>query len=71
VYQVINRTANKIVNYKSVWPEGLLSILLEQGMDVIVISKYNKTIKVPVKVEENGIVSWEWKDYPMDLRSLK
>ena len=69
MYIIVNRTTRQNTNHAD-WPHHRLIELLEKGDDLIVISKYSNTIKVPYYTELNGIVEWRWDDYPFDPKSL-
>jgi hypothetical protein len=71
MYIIINKT-KKTQEYS----EGdFMSIIgltekLNAGEDIIIISLYSNTIKVPVSQVLNGEVEWEWKDYNLPDPSL-
>ena len=71
MYIIINRTDNSSKTHEGSWPLDYLEGLLNNGEDVIVMSLYSNTIKVPSKVIENGIVEWNWKDYYMPIKTDK
>jgi hypothetical protein len=70
MYIVINRTKGTEIKYKGSFPYSLVVDLLENGDDLIVISTYSNTIKVPY-LEEDGNnygetkshKDWAFKDY--------
>jgi hypothetical protein len=64
MYIVINRTKRTETKYKGSFPYSLLVDLLENGDDLIVISTYSNTIKVPYYIEHNGVKEWEWESFP-------
>lgn len=62
MYTIINRTNNSIEYHTGNWPDAYLNELLDQGDQVIVMSSYSHTIKVPVK-SDLFVDEWEWTDY--------
>lgn len=71
MYTVINRTTKTTSTYKGNFPYGKLVSLLEDGNDLIVISSYSNTIKVPYLDEDSNNYNetksskdWLFKDYP-------
>lgn len=65
MYIIHNKTKNITSNYEGSWPTELLEKQLNEGDDVVVVSFYSYTIKVPRKEECNGLVEWEWEDFPL------
>lgn len=71
MYIIINKT-KKTQEYN----EGdFMSIIgltekLNTGEDIIIISLYSNTIKVPISRTLNGEVEWEWNDYTLPDPSL-
>lgn len=65
MYIIINKTKRTTIYHKGSWPS--LEKELDRGDRIIVISLYSNTIKVPYKLEYNGIVEWEWDNYPYVL----
>ena len=39
--------------------------LKKEQENLIVISTYSNTVKVPYELEENGTIYWDWEDYPI------
>ena len=64
MYIIINKSKRSTIKCEGDWPD--LDEELNTGDEIIVISLYSNTIKVPYKVEHNGIVEWEWDNYPFD-----
>jgi hypothetical protein len=64
MYIIINKSKRYTIKCEGDWPD--LDEELNAGDKIIVISLYSNTIKVPYKVEHNGIVEWRWDDYPFD-----
>lgn len=62
MYYIINRTTNITTKVSGGWPD--LDPLLNLGDDIIVISTYSNTIKVPfIESVEYNVNVWEWKEY--------
>lgn len=64
MYIVINKTTHTRVEIEGSFPD--LSVQLNKGHRVIIISLYSNTIKVPYLVEDNGLRYWEWENYPVE-----
>ena len=64
MYIIHNKTKNITTHYEGSWSSALLEEYLEKGDRLIVISLYSNTIKIPYKLEYNGIEEWEWEDFP-------
>lgn len=65
MYIIHNKTKNTTTRYEGSWPLELLEKQLEKGDKLIVVSLYSNTIKIPYKLEYNGIQEWEWEDFPL------
>ncbi len=70
MYTVINKTTKTSTNYKGNFPYRLLVELLENDNDIIVISTYSNTIKIPyLEMDSNNYgetkssKDWLFKDY--------
>lgn len=63
MYYIINRTKNSTLTHKGAFPGDYLDDLLNKGDEIIVISTYSNTIKVPYSVELNGEIEWEYNNY--------
>ena len=64
MYLIINSTLKQTFQHEGNYPCMSIDEMLNRGDDLIVISTYSNTIKVPIKPEIlNGIVEWEWKEY--------
>ena len=67
MYKILNRTTGKVTNVEGNWPDTLVTQLLTENNDIIVISLYSNTVKIPVEI--NGINTndrdWDWKEYRM------
>jgi hypothetical protein len=70
MYIIINKTTNTHIEYKGSWPGDMLEALLDVGDDVIVISLYSNTIKVPKCVLNGYQDYWEWVDYNLPVNHL-
>lgn len=66
MYTIINNTQKK--NYTSYgdYPLDLIEYMLNNGDDIIVISSYSNTIKIPVGLSTDIPGEWEWKEYKYD-----
>jgi hypothetical protein len=71
MYIIINKTT-----FKTTYVEGSFPNLekdLNEGNDIIVVSLYSNTIKIPyIDHSQNGYGEnvWEWKEYRMDLLEI-
>jgi hypothetical protein len=68
MYIIINKTRQTCTKHTGNWPS--LDKWLDKGDRIIVISLYSNTIKVPYKVEYNGITEWDWENFTMDENVL-
>ena len=68
MYIIINKTKKTTIKCEGDWPD--LDEELNAGDKIVVISLYSNTIKVPYRIEHNGIVEWEWDSYPFDPKGL-
>ena len=68
MYLIINRASSNTV-YKGDFPLTLVEELLLKGDDIIVISLYSNTIKVPTGFN-SAIAEWEWKEYPLPVEAI-
>ena len=66
MYIVINKTTGSEATITGDWPLEFFDSILNARNDIIVISTYSNTIKVPRKI--NG--QWEWTDYPFNPNNL-
>ncbi len=60
MYIVINNTTKERSSHKGNFPD--VDDLLNRGDDIIIISLYSNTIKVPYKEYDDN---WGWKDYSL------
>jgi len=65
MYVIINKTQNKTVYYEGNFPD--MNEELERGDDIIIVSLYSNTIKIPYKTQMYYEDVWEWKEYKMEL----
>ena len=65
MYYIVNKTRNKIFTCKGSFPITILDRMLKEQENLIVISTYSNTVKVPYELEENGTIYWDWEDYPI------
>lgn len=67
MYKILNRTTGTVTNVEGNWPDALVTKLLNENNDIIVISLYSNTVKIPFEI--NGINTndrdWDWKEYKM------
>jgi hypothetical protein len=71
MYIIINNTTRERLTYEGFFPGNYLNDLLNKGDDVIVMSLYSNTIKVPSKSDDidNDTLEpmWDWKDYSLAM----
>ena len=71
MYIVINNTTRERLTHEGNFPGNYLRDLLNKGDDVIVISLYSNTIKIPSKSDDidNDTLEpmWDWKDYSLAM----
>lgn len=69
MYTIINKTKGK--NFISIgdWPMDIIYSMLNNGDDIIIISTYSNTIKIPVGIIDEYTGEWEFKEYkyPPDM----
>lgn len=65
MYVIINKTRNKTIYYEGNFPD--MNEELERGDDIIIVSLYSNTIKIPYKTQMYYEDVWEWKEYKMEL----
>ena len=63
MYTVINKTQRKEFKFTGSWPDDIIEYMLNNGDDIIVISTYSNTIKIPVGLSTEFKGEWEWKEY--------
>ena len=66
-----NSPFTRISQVEGNFPYFMLIEHLEKGNNVLVISLYSNTIKVPYKVVENGDEYWEFEDFNVDTSISK
>jgi hypothetical protein len=71
MYIIINKTDNTQLSHIGAWPGKLLDRLLFSGKEVIVISLYSNSIKIPTVHEQYGEKESEWTNYPLPVTVLK
>lgn len=69
MYLVINKISGKTTVNKGDFPLVLIEDLLSSGNDIIVISLYSQTIKVPTFFN-TSIGEWEWVEYPLPIEAI-
>jgi predicted membrane-bound dolichyl-phosphate-mannose-protein mannosyltransferase len=66
MYIIVNNTLNKQTRIDGSFPLYYTKDLLDNGNDIIVISYYSNTIKIPyLSSEIDGIKEYEWNEYPL------
>ena len=70
MYIVINKTTGSEATITGDWPIEFFDSILNSGNDIIVISTYSNTIKVPRLIVENGVKRYKWTDYPFNPNNL-
>ena len=68
MYIIINSTKKTTTTSKGGWRD--LDEDLNNGDDIIVISLYSNSIKVPYKQVSRGIIEWEWNDYNLPVGTI-
>lgn len=64
MYLIINKTKNKTVTHEGSYPLMYIEELLDNEQDIIIISLYSNTVKIPCGFDTiNGIKRYEWKEY--------
>jgi hypothetical protein len=64
MYIIINKTKQSCTRLEGHFPN--LDKQLDRGDRIIIISLYSNTIKVPYKLEYNGITEWDWENYSVN-----
>jgi len=67
MYIIINNTTRERLSHEGFFPGNYLDDLLNKGDDVIVISLYSNTIKIPQLEVINGLNEWSFKDYSLAM----
>lgn len=69
MYIIINKTNNSVDRMEGDYPFHYINDRLNRGEDIIIISLYSNTIKIPYFRVENGLKYWENKEYflPYDI----
>jgi hypothetical protein len=71
MYIIINNTDNTQRKYKGNYPYNYIENLLDNNNDIIVISIYSNTIKVPKGFNIlNGIKEYNWTEYKFNKIKL-
>ena len=63
MYTIINKTQRKEFKLTGDWPVDIVEHMLCNGDDIIVISTYSNTIKVPVYDIMSDTHQWSWVDF--------
>ena len=64
MYFIIDKTNNEAYTQEGDFPIVLIEDMLNKGIDLIIVSTYSDTIKIPYSEEYNGIKEWKYKEYP-------
>jgi hypothetical protein len=71
MYIIVNNTDNSFSKYEGSWPMDYIDGLLDKSNDIIVISLYSNTIKVPYGVDViNGITEYNWKEFKLPINVI-
>ena len=67
MYKILNRATGIVTNVEGNWPDTLVTQLLTENNDIIVISLYSNTVKIPFEIVGNTTNDrdWDWKEYRM------
>ena len=69
MYKIIySHRTDKTIHHSGDWPSSFLQKELEAGKDLVVVSTYSDTIKVPFFVEDwqaMRVDQWEFRDFPL------
>ena len=71
MYIIINKTTNKTEQLEGNYPSTYVKALLDRGDDIIIISLYSNTIKIPYSYKEYGITFWDNKEYSLPKEIIK
>ena len=71
MYIVINKTKRKDFQFTGSWPSSIIEYMLDNGDDIIVISTYSNTIKIPAGFSTKYEGEREWKEYKYSPDMLK
>ena len=66
MYILINKTRKTSDKYVGRFPIDILEEQLNKGDQIVMISLYSNTIKVPSYTDQYGVKEWEWEDYPFN-----
>lgn len=71
MYIVINKTKNKTFYHQGNWNDEI-DDMVHDGDDLIVVSLYSNTIKVPVQtgIDDDLEPIYGWDEYKMELLSI-
>lgn len=72
MYIIINKTKNTTTTISGNYPSQLVTELIVNNNQFIIISLYSNTIKVPTVVNDGDHeeTSINWKEYPLPLKFL-
>ena len=63
MYTIINKTKEEHFKFTGCYPIKIVENMLNNGDDIIVISTYSNTIKIPVGLSSEFPGEWEWKEF--------
>lgn len=63
MYTIINKTKREAFKFTGNWPLDIIEYMLNNGDDIIIISTYSNTIKIPVGFGTKYEDEWEFKEY--------
>jgi len=67
MYIIHNKTKGTATQVFGNFPD--LTIELNNGDKIIVVSTYTDTVKIPYSEDHNGELVWDWDSYPLsDIR---
>ena len=58
MYKIIYKCRESIIIHSSGWPGDMIENFFKEGFDLIVISTYSNTIKIPY-FDEDGDILWK------------
>jgi hypothetical protein len=63
MYTIINKTTSENFKFTGNYPIKIVEHMLNNGDEIIIISTYSNTIKIPVGLSQEFIGEWEWKEF--------
>lgn len=72
MYIIVNKTDNTEELIEGDYPYNYIQeLILEKGKDIIIISTYSNTIKIPTIVEEYGVKEVDVKNFNLPIDIIK